>query len=264
MPAPSAFDIVWGSAQPGHPLGPDTVTLYRGALTPALREADKACPWFLVRAGLSTHGGVEARFYEAEGHDWAKTQENIALAVEAVAAARAEAARREEMRLAYVAWQREAERAWCREFAAEAVPDLRWAFTDSSVYAAVEEVVARGEWTDADYEAVSDALHSASGIAGSARERVRKPFRKWMERAADRAVQAAALEACRLLSGLDEDWASEANGVGWSQSTTYNGHALAGQDELDQAHASQALRALHGHRRQLPRELRLRLFGDLA
>lgn len=83
----------------------------------------------------------------------------------------------------------------------------------------------------------------------------------WWERAADPVVRAAALSACRVLSALDEDHASIENSVRWSKTHSHSGHVLSGLDALDQTQASQALRAVYAHRRQLPRELREAVLG---
>jgi hypothetical protein len=81
------------------------------------------------------------------------------------------------------------------------------------------------------------------------------------ERAADPVVRAAALSASRVLSALDEDHASIDNKSGWSKAHSHSGHVLSGLDELDQTQASQALRAVYAHRRQLPRKLREAVLG---
>ncbi|PIK73207.1 hypothetical protein CS379_09710, partial [Methylobacterium frigidaeris] len=81
------------------------------------------------------------------------------------------------------------------------------------------------------------------------------------ERAAMPDVQVAAHEGCRLLTTRDADRASVVNKSGWGRNSTVRGHVLAGLPVLDAVLASHALRALRTHRRQLPPELALRLFG---
>ena len=81
------------------------------------------------------------------------------------------------------------------------------------------------------------------------------------ERASIPDVQAAALEGCRLLSARDADRASINNKMGWGRTTTVKGHVLSSQKTLDTVLTSHALRALRTHRRQLPPELDVRLFG---
>lgn len=81
------------------------------------------------------------------------------------------------------------------------------------------------------------------------------------ERAALPDVQAAALEGCRLLTARDSDRASIVNRAGWGRTTSVKGHVLASHEAFDTILASHALRALRTHRRQLPRDLDVRLFG---
>ncbi|UIN36923.1 hypothetical protein [Methylobacterium oryzae] len=81
------------------------------------------------------------------------------------------------------------------------------------------------------------------------------------ERASIPDVQIAALEGCRLLSARDADRASIHNKSGWGRTTTVKGHVLSSHETLDTVLTSHALRALRTHRRQLPRELDVRLFG---
>lgn len=105
-------------------------------------------------------------------------------------------------------------------------------------------------------------LRNARGNAERAAERLgRTPPAVWFAKAADAGIRAAALEACKDVSALDEDWASEANSIGWSQATCWTGHLLSEQDVLDQGKAAHALALLHGHRRQLSDDLNLALFG---
>ncbi len=82
----------------------------------------------------------------------------------------------------------------------------------------------------------------------------------WFARAADPAIRTAVLEGCRYISALDTDWASDRNGIGWSQATSWTGHVLSERDALDQGAASHALHLLFTHRKQLPPALRARIF----
>lgn len=81
------------------------------------------------------------------------------------------------------------------------------------------------------------------------------------ERAAIEDVRIAALEGCRLLTARDSDRASVINRAGWGRTTSVKGHVLASHEAFDTILASHALRALRTHRRQLPRDLDVRLFG---
>ena len=120
-----------------------------------------------------------------------------------------------------------------------------------------------GRWDESNLGYAEGLLSDAAGNAARAEGRIAKPNGVWFERAGDPLIRAAALEGCRVLSARDADWASEVNGRGWSQSTTWAGHALAGRETLTQTEASHALALLHGHRRQLPADLRARIFEDV-
>lgn len=85
---------------------------------------------------------------------------------------------------------------------------------------------------------------------------------EWWDRAGDEGVRAAVLQACRLLSGLDEDRAAIRNNIGWSAAHSHTGHVVASLPELDQTQASHALRAVWAHRRQIGAELRAAIFGS--
>lgn len=105
-------------------------------------------------------------------------------------------------------------------------------------------------------------VRNARGNAERAAERLgRTPPQVWFAKAADEGIRAAALEACKDISALDEDWASEANSIGWSMATCWTGHLLSERTSLDQGEAAHALALLHGHRRQLSDHLCLTLFG---
>ncbi|WP_244473117.1 hypothetical protein [Methylobacterium sp. Leaf100] len=75
------------------------------------------------------------------------------------------------------------------------------------------------------------------------------------------AVREAALAAVRLITADDQDRAMVQNDIGWSKSTTLDGHVLAALPELDVAQASHALRLLRVHHKQLPRAVVESLFA---
>lgn len=87
---------------------------------------------------------------------------------------------------------------------------------------------------------------------------------EWWERAGLAEVRVADLEACRVLSGRDEDFAALKNGIGWSAAHSHVGHVVSSLPKLDQTQASHALRAVWAHRRQISAELRGRVFGSEA
>lgn len=76
-------------------------------------------------------------------------------------------------------------------------------------------------WTSWGLRSAQRFLSNAEGNIRRAEERLgRPPPTLWLARAADEAVRAAALDACKILSARDEDWAAVQNGEGWSQATT--------------------------------------------
>ncbi|MBE7197161.1 MAG: hypothetical protein INR70_05075 [Parafilimonas terrae] len=125
------------------------------------------------------------------------------------------------------------------------------------------ELVDPGSWTRQHLSLGQRLLSNAHGNIYRAAERLgRTPPAAWYARAEDADVRAAALSACRILSALDADWAAVQNSRGWSQATCWTGHTLSEMDVLDQGQAAHALGLLHQHRRQLPDELCVVLFGS--
>ena len=78
---------------------------------------------------------------------------------------------------------------------------------------------------------------------------------------ADPEIRAIVLQGCRHLSGLDADRAAEDNGVGWSKTTSWTGHWIAGHEALDDQAAAVGLGLLRIHQRQLDEAIQQRLFG---
>ncbi len=118
-----------------------------------------------------------------------------------------------------------------------------------------------GEWTHRCLQSAVRAVDGAGANIERAETRLSRPApAAWFARAADPAVRTAVLEGCRYISALDTDWASDRNGAGWSQATCWVGHVLSERDALDQGAASHALHLLHTHRKQLPPDLRARIF----
>ena len=85
---------------------------------------------------------------------------------------------------------------------------------------------------------------------------------KWWKLAGDPEIQREVHGATKLLSSWDEDHATIENSSGWSKAHTHLGWVLAGMQSLGQTEASHALWAVYAHRRQLPSEMRLKLFGE--
>lgn len=88
------------------------------------------------------------------------------------------------------------------------------------------------------------------------------PHLEWAGLAQDATARADVHRAVRLLTDLDRDQAALRNAAGWGQSHSRVGHVLAAMPELGVAEASHALAAVHRHRRQLPRDLKVALFGE--
>ncbi|AWB22549.1 MULTISPECIES: hypothetical protein [Methylobacterium] len=185
----------------------------------------------------------------------------VEAALAAVAAESAERARREAERVA-------AEVARC---AARAIPIRRdlAAIVGSRAWqlrrqlSEAEALLASDAWREWDCERASNLVTTAVGNSTRAVSRLGAlALPHWYERAADPVVQAAALQACRHLSALDLDWASDRNSSGWSQATCWSGHALSERASLDQGAAAHALAILHVHRKQLTDSQRLALFEE--
>jgi hypothetical protein len=185
----------------------------------------------------------------------------VEAALAAVAAEQAERARREEERVA-------AEVARCASRARPIRRDLEeivlsHAWQLRRQLADAQELLASDAWREWDCERASNLVTTARGNATRASSRLNVPsLPHWFERAADPAVRAAALAACRYLSSLDTDWASARNSIGWSSATCWAGHSLSERRELDQGAAGHALALLHLHRRQLTDSHRAALFVE--
>lgn len=109
-----------------------------------------------------------------------------------------------------------------------------------------------------------DLLKRATANVMRTEERVAIPYGPELVRAGDPAIRIAAAEALAHVTALDADRASRRNDVGWSRATTLAGHVLTGKGDLDEAHASHALRILRLHHVQVPPTLRDRLFNVMA
>lgn len=150
-----------------------------------------------------------------------------------------------------------------------------------AVQDALADGLARHRWAYRSKAALADGLAGARRLSpgqvrlahalmAEARDVVAAVDRRLAEPAApedvaaarDPVVRAGLLEACRLLSGLDGDRARERNGAGWSAVASAEGHRLAATDSLDVVQAAHARPLVFAHRRQLPRDLRDRIFPE--
>ncbi|MCJ2039877.1 hypothetical protein MKK64_05265 [Methylobacterium sp. E-025] len=168
----------------------------------------------------------------------------------------------------------EADRDWLENGAerAQAIARLR-ACLDGKPWAWTKR---KKEWAVAIVEYPDRPTERAARIAGELVDEVEsmiaaviarlgsERIMDWLERAALPEVRVAVLEACRVLSSYDEDFAALRNGVGWSAAHSHVGHVVASLPELDQTQASHALRAVWAHRRQISPEFRGRVFGSEA
>lgn len=136
-----------------------------------------------------------------------------------------------------------------------------WAFGKKLTEAEEMAAMSVGEWTSYGAACAGVLVDNAKRAILRAEERLSKPAPEaWYERAADPAVRAAVLVACKVLSDRDSDRASIRNGRGWSQATSWTGHVLSGRDSLTQAEAAHGLALLWGHRSQIPADLRVSVF----
>lgn len=141
------------------------------------------------------------------------------------------------------------------------ISDRPWAL--GRHLAEARDLCGRESWNRWELRNGERHLSNARGNIERAVARLGKtPPETWYARAADPDVRAGALSACRILSAMDDDWAAVQNGRGWSQVSCWMGHTLSEREVLDQGEAAHAIGLLHQHRRQLPDELNLLLFGS--
>lgn len=149
-----------------------------------------------------------------------------------------------------------------RRHLADMLRDRPWAL--GRQLSEARELVAMEDWTRHGLRSADRHLSNARGNVERANERLGKvPPAVWFAKADDGGIRVAALEACRVLSSRDEDWAAVRNSEGWSQATCWTGHTLSERESLDQGEAAHALALLHQHRRQLPDGLSVALFGEV-
>lgn len=192
--------------------------------------------------------------------DAAALQEQVDSVIAAAATARDEKHRAYEERVAREVAEIAPAAAVIRGHLDALIADRPWAL--GRHLGEARELLAMESWTRHGLACADRHLDRARGNIERAAEHLgRIPPAQWFARADDADVRAAALSACRILSALDTDWASERNGVGWSQASAWTGHTLAECEALDQGEAAHALALLFGHRRQLPDELNVLLFG---
>ncbi|MFH6785002.1 MULTISPECIES: hypothetical protein [Methylobacterium] len=259
---PIALGLAWTDRGLGRRYG-HTMQLWTGeGDTSAFSAAWKRAKPQLEACGYSSSQELVPCFWQLpEPAPAEPARQVIEAALAAVAAEQAERVRREEERAA-------AEVARCASRAIPVRRDLAgivgshpWQLRRQ--LADAQELLASEAWREWDCEQASRLVATARGNATRATTRLTAPsLPHWFERAADPAVQAAALQACRFLSDLDLDWASDHNSAGWSQATCWTGHALSEMAALDQGAAAHALAILFVHKKQLTDSSRHTLFGE--
>ncbi|CAO4181122.1 Transposase [Methylorubrum populi] len=219
------------------------------------------------------HRGNLPCFWEGVDHNPWQVECLVNTAVRGLDAYRAKAARerteraeREALAAATVARRAAEDLALAERAIAAARESLRtqaWAWAVRDDVETAERRIARGPHGMERYQSehLLDLVKRAKDNVDRAMAAMQIPYEPESERAADPAVQAAAHEGCRLLTARDADRAGIRNQSGWGKTTTTRGHILAGLPALDATLASHALRALRTHRKQLPRDLELRVFG---
>ena len=149
--------------------------------------------------------------------------------------------------------------------ARESLATMEWAWARAADAARARELIAHGDGiTYPNAQRLEELVRRATANVERAAASLAVPYEPEMTLAVLPGVQAAALDACRVLTAMDADWASERNDAGWGKSHTVKGHVLAARESLDAAAASHALKALRRYRRQLPDELVNRVFGGAA
>ncbi|MBY0253740.1 MAG: hypothetical protein K2X54_20560 [Methylobacterium organophilum] len=203
-----------------------------------------------------------------EGPDYDREQAAVLLNTAARGlAAHRERVARERAQAAAAAEHRRAEDLALAERAIAATREsLRtqgWAWAVRDDVELAERRIARGPAGLERYQSehLLDLVVRAQANIDRAMRAMEIPYEPEAERAALPEVQAAAHEGCRLLTARDADRASVVNKSGWGRNSTVRGHILAGLPALNAVLASHALRALRTHRKQLPPELALRVFG---
>lgn len=145
-----------------------------------------------------------------------------------------------------------------------------WAFAANRE--AAEAIGAAGNLGPHTSGRAAEMASHADGVYFSQCRRIREwPMRAaYIARAEMPGVPAAVHEACQYLTALDADRAQDRNRKGWSPSTTFSGHLLAGmkREEIGLRETVYGLQLVHKHRSQLPPHIRTTLFagmvGDLA
>ncbi|KQO49747.1 hypothetical protein ASF08_22905 [Methylobacterium sp. Leaf85] len=267
---PDAFGLAWVIRKDI----PDGRVLYVAeATTPAFEQAWKVIGMEIRHLGFSlTEGrpgngwtGARPTFWLSKSGwsvpAWARYQALLPAAIKRVAE--------------YEEMQERIKASWAADRAAKAafVPNARaaaresldarpWAWTKAETVTEAEALLAREDLDVAGARILNRLTANADKNVERARATASTASAAELARAGDACVREAAREAVALLTAMDIDRATTTNGEGWGRSTSILGHVLADAGELDEAQASHAIRILRTHRKQLPADLALRVFGS--
>ncbi len=156
--------------------------------------------------------------------------------------ARIEDERREREERA-AAERRERERAFITdaiEAARVSLRERRWSWAKGSLIDEAHELMSKPDIDRNDALRLLALVDAARKNVQRAEERTARPHVPEMERASDPMILTAARGAVEAITLQDGDWASVQNGVGWSKSTTCDGHVLAGLEAWSTEQASHA------------------------
>ncbi|WP_018042963.1 hypothetical protein [Methylobacterium sp. 88A] len=241
--------------------------LSRAPRTPEFDEAidqEVICFWDL---GL-TREGREVLFWQAPDHDLAAVQAAIDSIPAQVAAREAEraaaAAERRAREEAEAAALREKEAAFIAHARAEAEHSLkkrRWSWARRVDVDEAQGLLDKSDFDAVDAKRLLTMVKRAAANVQRSEDKVALLHPPEQNLAALPVVRNAALAAVRLITADDQDRAMVQNNIGWSKSTTIDGHVLAALPSLDVAQASHALRLLRVHQKQLPRAVVERIFA---
>ncbi|GJE52709.1 hypothetical protein GOFOIKOB_5783 [Methylobacterium tardum] len=264
---PLKFGTEWSHAGTFKRYGNELTLWVADAATQEFSDAYKGAPKSLIDAGYSwtdkghRKSGLMPCWWDLGPVDLCALANAADRAIREAAAARAEKARISEERLAREVAEVAPKAAPIRAELAAMIESRPWAL--GRQLSEARELVAQGDWTRPAIWQGERLLGNAKGNVERAAERLAKtPPAVWFARAGDKDDRAGALSACRILSALDSDWAAVQNGKGWSQVSCWMGHTLSERDVLDQKEAAHAIGLLHQHRRQLPDELCILIFGS--
>ncbi len=141
--------------------------------------------------------------------------------------------------------------------------DWAWSKKKKELAAAVlaEPIAVRRRATIRVGETAKRLVREVDAAIARVRERISKdPSRDWLTLAQDPEVREAVHEGTQILSGATATWRPSATIRGGGSRTRRPGTSSRPRRPVGHQ-ASQALAAVHRHRRQLPDDLRLRIFG---